>query len=149
MGTSTNYIKEKDIEGAITSIQGETLEKINDQMKNCSCIIECKEKGNGSGFFSLIPFPNKTRSLPVLMTNNHVLSKEDIIKGKKINIYMKEKKFNILVDDSRRVHTNKSYDITIIELHENDGLDINKFLEIDDSIYKNKLDDFFKIGQYI
>ena len=144
MGTSTNYIKEKDIEGAITSIQGETLEKINDQMKNCSCIIECNEKGNASGFFSLIPFPNKTRLLPVLMTNNHVLSKKDIIKGKKINIYMKEKKFNILVNDSRRVYTNKSYDITIIELHENDGLDINKFLEIDDSIYKDILDDSFK-----
>jgi len=51
MGTSSNYIKEKDLEGGITSIPGETLEKINEQMKNCSCKIECIEKGNGSGFF--------------------------------------------------------------------------------------------------
>ena len=32
MGISSNYIQEKDLEGAITSIQGETLEKINDSL---------------------------------------------------------------------------------------------------------------------
>ena len=52
MGTSCNYIKEKDIEGGIISIKSETLEKINEQAKKCSCKIECNEKGNGSGFFS-------------------------------------------------------------------------------------------------
>jgi len=144
MGTSSNYIKEKDLEGGITSIPGETLEKINEQMKNSSCKIECIEKGNGSGFFSLIPFPNKAKLLPVLMTNNHVLPKEDIIKGKKININMKKINFNILLDESRRVYTNKKYDITIIEIKNNDGLDFNKFLEIDDSIYKGNLQEYFK-----
>ena len=139
-----DYIQEKDIEGAITSIQGESLEKINEQMKICSCKIECYEKGNGSGFFSLIPFPNKINLVPVLMTNNHVLQKEDIIKGKKININMKYKKFSILIDDSRKVFTDKNYDITIIEIKNNDGLDFNKFLEIDDSIYKENFQEYFK-----
>ena len=144
MGTSSNYIQEKDLEGAIISIQGENLEKITDQMKNCSCKIECIEKGNGSGFFCLIPFPNKAKLLPVLMTNNHVLPKEDIIKGKKIKINMKKINFNILLDESRRVYTNKNYDITIIEINNNDGLDFNKFLEIDESIYKENLQEYFK-----
>ena len=139
-----DYIQEKDIEGAITSIQGDILEKINEQMKRCSCKIECNEKGNGSGFFSLVPFPNKIYLLPVLMTNNHVLKEEDIIKGKKININMKDKKFSILIDDSRRVFTDKSYDITIIEMNKNDGLDFNTFLEIDDSIYKENFEKYFK-----
>ena len=139
-----DYIEEKDIEGAITSIQGESLEKINEQMKICSCKIECYEKGNGSGFFSLIPFPNKIHLIPVLMTNNHILQKEDIIKGKKININMKDKKFSILIDDSRKVFTDKNYDITIIEIKNNDGLDFNKFLEIDDSIHKENLQEYFK-----
>ena len=144
MGTSSTYIQEKDIDGAIASIQGETLEKINDQKKSCSCKIECNEKGNGSGFFSLIPFPNKAKLLPVLMTNNHVLPKEAIIKGKKININMKEKKFSYLIDDSTKVYTNKKYDITIIEMSDNYGLDFNKFLEIDDSIHKENLQEYFK-----
>ena len=139
-----DYIKEIDFEGAITSIQGDSLEKIKDQMKNCSCKIECNEKGNGSGFFSLVPFPNKTLLVPVLMTNNHVLGKEDIIKGKKINIKMEDKKFSILIDDSRRVFTDQSFDITIIEMINSDGLDFNKFLDIDDSIYKENFYEFFK-----
>ena len=144
MENGYNYIQEKNIDGAITSIQGETLEKINEQMKNCSCIIECIEKGAGSGFFSLIPFPNKTYLVPVLITNNHILPKKDIIKGQKINIYMKEKKFSILIDDSRRIFTDKYYDITIIEMNKNDGLDFNKFLEIDDSIHKEDFKEYFK-----
>jgi len=142
--SSNSYIQEKDIDGAITSIQGETLEKINDQMKNCSCKIESIENGNGSGFFSLVPFPNKTYLMPVLMTNNHVLPKESIIKGKKININIKEKKFSILIEDSTRVYTNESYDITIIEINKNYGLDFNTFLEIDDSIYKENFQEYFK-----
>ena len=144
MGTSSNYIKEKDIVGGITSINSETLEKINEQVKKCSCKIECNGKGNGSGFFSLIPFPKKTRLLPVLMTNNHVLPKEDIINGKKIKINMNNSQLNILIDDSRRVYTDEKYDITIIEINENDRLDINTFLEIDDSIYKENPYEYFK-----
>ena len=149
MGVSNDYIKEKDIEGPITSIQGETLEKINEQMKKCSCKIECIGKGNGTGFLSLIPFPDKANLIPVLMTNNHILPKEDIIKGKKININMKNSKFSILIDDSRRVYTNKIYDITIIEMNKNDGLNFNTFLEIDDSIYKEDSLHILEKDQYI
>ena len=38
----------------------------------------------------------------------------------------------------------KKYDITIIEIKNNDGLDFNKLLEIDDSIYKGNLQEYFK-----
>ena len=34
-------------------------------------------------------------------------------------------------DDSRYFYTNKEYDITIIEIKRNDGLDMESFFEID------------------
>ena len=143
MGSSGNYVREKDHGNSISSIQGETLEKINEQMKKSSCKIE-NEKGNGSGFFCLIPFPDKANRLPVLMTNNHVLPKEDIMKDKIINICMNNHKFSIYIDESRKTYTNEKYDITIIEINIKDKLDINTFLEIDDSIYKENPYEYLK-----
>ena len=35
--------------------------------------------GSGTGFFSLIPFPDKTMQLRTLMTNSHILKKRDIV----------------------------------------------------------------------
>ena len=137
-----DYIPEKNIEGGHNSIKGEILERIREQMKINICIIE-GNKGNGTGFFCLIPFPNKKNQIPVLMTNNHVLSNEDIINGKIINVRMYNKRLSILID-SRSVYTNKKYDITIIEIKNVDGLDCNKFLEIDDSIYKENPYIYFK-----
>ena len=134
----------KDSFGGIISIQGDSLEIINEQMKSCSCKIECNDKAYGSGFFCLVPFPNKIHLLPVLMTNYHVLKKEYIMKGKKVNINLRDKKISILIDDSRRIFTDELYDITIIEMKENDGLDFNNFLEIDDSIHKNNFEEYFK-----
>ena len=127
----------------ITSVQGENLEKIIEQMNDCLCKVECNI-GSGTGFFSLIPFPNKINRIPVLMTNNHVLQEKDIIKGKKINISMNNNKFSFYIDDSRKVYTSKYYDITIIEIKENDGFNFNKFLEIDDNIYKQNFNDYYR-----
>ena len=146
MGTSksNNYEPEKYIKGGIISFEGKNLKKITEQIEKCSCIIECDE-GKGTGFFCLIPFPNKKNLLPVLMTNNHVLSEKNLIKGNKIYIKMNNKKFYILID-SRKVYTNEQYDITIIEIkkNENEELNVNSFLEIDDSIQSNYGYDYFK-----
>ena len=139
----SNYEKEIKLKNAIDSVEGRVLEKITEQMIKASCIIE-KNKGQGTGFFCLIPFPNKIHPLPVLMTNNHILSKEDIIKGRIINISMKHNKFNILIDGSRKVYTDEIYDITIIEMKAVDGLNFNAFLEIDDLIYEEKPYEYFK-----
>ena len=133
MGTSANndYIKEKGQK--IEPIQIGGMQKIIEQMNTSLCLIECSDKTNGTGFFCLIPFPDKTKQIPVLMTNNHILSKDDITEDKIINFEMNHKKYRILIE-SRRVYTNEKYDITIIELKKSDGLDYNKFLEIDDSV---------------
>ena len=48
-------------------ISFDKLKNIIKQMKNCICRIKFREEG--SGFFCLIPFPDKSNLLPVLMTN--------------------------------------------------------------------------------
>ena len=78
------------------------------------------------------------------MTNNHVLSKEDITKGRTINIKIKNENYNIIIDDLRKVYTDENYDITIIEMKKNDGLNFNTFLEIDYSIYNENPYEYFK-----
>ena len=45
-------------------------ENILNQMNNCVCRIY--NKGEGTGFFTKIPF--KSKLLPVLITNNHIIN---------------------------------------------------------------------------
>ena len=52
--------------------------------------------------------------------------------------------YKIIIDNKRKTFTNKDYDITIIELKPNDGLNYDSFLDIDDNINDNDLN-----GKYI
>ena len=56
--------------------------------------------------------------------------------NKTIKIIGNKKEYNILIDDSRKIFINddNKYNIVIIEIKENDGLDLNSFLEIDTNI---------------
>ena len=74
-------------------------------MKNCICKIYLKNGENGTGFFCKIPFNNII--LPVLITNNHVLNKNDIKDNNiiKISIYNNEIK-EIIIDNLRKKYTN-------------------------------------------
>ena len=118
----------------------EGTKKILSQMENCICQIYPK-KGNGTGFFCKIPFPNENNLLNVLITNNHILDEEAIKNNKKIEFIMfnKEKKIKkeIIMDESRKRYTFKNekegIDITIIEIKPNID-NINNFLEIDDEV---------------
>ena len=73
-----DIIKEKLMNKSIDPISFQSSEIIIHQMKNCVCKI--KNKGsNGTGFFTKIPCCNTL--IKVLITNNHVINKEDIEKG--------------------------------------------------------------------
>ena len=119
------------------------LEIIIEQSKRYLCKIN---NGVGSGFFCAIPFPDKYNKLPVLITNNHVLKEKDIINGKKIEFSVDNNKFKfeIIIDEYRKTYTNKMYDITIIELKEKDGVDINSLLEIDEQIFDDNLQEIYE-----
>ena len=54
-----------------------------------------------------------------------------------------KKIMDIKLDSSRKKYTNKKYDVTIIEIKEDDKIKDNSFLQIDENIYQENLKDFF------
>ena len=122
------------------------LKIIIKQIETSICKIRCQDGGNGTGFFCIIPFPDKFHQIPVLMTNHHVISEDDLGKNNKIKFTINNDKlsFEITIDDFRKIYTNKSYDVTIIEIKENDNLDMNSFLEIDDQIFNDNPNDIYR-----
>ena len=103
-------------------------------------ILEISKKSNvnnqkkGIAFFCLIPFPDKYNLLPILITNYRVI--KDSIFKKKITFLLEDKNYEIELEYDRKVYLSEKYDITIIEIRKEDGLDINTFLEIDENIFK-------------
>ena len=88
----------------------------------------------GTGFFCMIPFPNKFSLLPVLITNNHVIGEDpnSIFIGAKVNFYVKkgDKSYQIILDKNRKVYTNEKIDVTInaiIERVDEDDINITHF----------------------
>ena len=75
-----------------------------------------------------------------IITCNHVIDNDIIGKIKKFNISFENEKYSyeINIDDSKIVYTNKENDATIIEIKSKDGLEKHSFLEIDESLYKSK-----------
>ena len=125
-------IQEKDIQDSIKPIPIKSMEIILEQMKNCVCKIH-SGKTKGTRFFTKIPFKNTL--IPVLITNNHVLSINDIMYGKNITISLNNETIfkNIIIDEKRKRYTNEILDVTIIELNEKtDG--IKYFLALDNQI---------------
>ena len=58
------------------------------------------------------------------------------------------KHYSIIIDKTRKIYTNKVFDITIIEIKETDNLDIS-LLEIDDDIFNSPLESFIKKDIYL
>ena len=136
-----DYNKELNPKNVCDSIYSEALPVIMEQTKNSVCRVNKKSKGTGTGFLCKIPFPDSFTLLPVLITNYHILAKKDIIEGNKIelNFNNEEKKIILTIDNSRKIYTSdeKEYDITIIEIKHNDGIDMQNFLDVDDYLFKN------------
>ena len=116
----------------------ECYEKIGAQMENCICQID-RGDAMGTACFCKIPFPDLEHTLPVLITNNHVIDEELLFKKNgKIRISIKkENNFKEIYLDGRKKMTfsENNLDITIIEIKEEDN--IKNFLELDDKIINN------------
>jgi len=115
----------------ITSKQSE---KIIKQSKIYICKIYFGKKF-GTGFLCKIPFPDKNNCLPVLITNNHVIEKEKLLKDKKLEITFDDDKIKkiIYITPERRIYSIKedySYDLTIIEIFPEED-NIFHFFEIE------------------
>ena len=118
-------------------ISYECTKKIIEQMERDICLINIGVK-KGTGFFCKIPFPKKENMLPILITNNNIID-EDLLNQENIkielNIKGQENIKEIINTNNRMKYTNKDYDITIIEIKEEDN--IKNFLELDDIIIDN------------
>ena len=85
-------------------------------------------------FFTKIPY--KSKLLPVLITNNHVINQDDILNNKDISLYLNNDKIikTIKLDNNRLIYTNEKLDVTIIEIKENKDNLNNKYLELEENI---------------
>ena len=111
--------KEKEIKNSPNPVSIQGTKTILFQMQNCICKIIKSDGITGTGFFCKIPF--KTNLLPVLITNNHLLSENDIEINKIIEFTINDDniKGEIKIDDKRIVNSYKELDVTIIEIRPN------------------------------
>ena len=130
--------------GKLDKYEEEAL--IQKQMEESICKISKNNKNKGTGFFCKIPFPDYKHLLPVLITNNNVLGKNDINEGRQIDISLNNDNeiYKIMIDDRKKYINSRSFNITIIEIKKDDGLDFDNFLEIDENIYENNLIETYK-----
>ena len=109
----------------------EQLQRIINLSKKSIVKIK-KQNMFSTGFLCNVHFPDK-KTLPILITCNHMLNEDDITVGKKIDFSLDNDKifYQILIDETRKVYSNRVYDITFIEIKKSDGLDISSFFEVD------------------
>ena len=118
------------------------VDKINKQMEKCVCKIY-GEDNIGTGFFIKINGQNN-KIYPILVTNNHILKKEDIEKGKEITISINndDKYLIINIDESRIIFIDNLFESTFVQIKEAEDQFLNTcdYLEIDErTYYKNGL----------
>ena len=119
-----------------------------EQMKKCICKIKLDNK-QGTGFFCKIPFPDQSKMLTVFITDNHIIDKNQLYKNsEKIKIDIKEElEIKEIELNNRMKYTNEEYDVTIIEIKEEDN--IKNYLKLDDSIINDIENNINKNRDYI
>ena len=144
-------MKESDSLSSI-SLTGEQIQTILEQVNNSLCQIKT-ESLEGLGFFCLIPYLNSSQDLDngklhsVLITCNSIFGIKDLKKENNIKLSYKNKEKIIIIDESRHIYSNRIFDVTIIELKENE-FPKNVFLKLDDKIndfdFNSDLKEYFE-----
>ena len=130
-------------------ISYECTKKIMEQMERDICKIYAGAN-QGTGFFCKIPFPDQNKMLPVLITNNSIINNDLLFERNakiKIDIIEEEEIKEIIINKNRMIYTNEEYDITIIEIKNEDN--IKSYLELDDAILNDILNNKNKNKKYI
>ena len=128
-------IDEGRIKGAIDPISLEKTEKIVEQMKSSICQVYGKE--TGTGFFCKIPYEGK--SIPVLMTNYHIIDDDFLKNNKEFKISINNGKNDFInINEKTKIYSSirDEYDIMIIKLQEEKN--IYHYLELDEDLFKEK-----------
>ena len=95
----------------------------------------CKINGNkiGTGFFCRINYLDY--SIPVLITNNHVIDESFMELKNQLKVYINDESYIIGINKKNIIYSSErnKYDIIIIKLREGE---IKNFLQIDQNIFK-------------
>ena len=111
--------------------------------ENCICSINGNL--NGTGFFCKIEFEGKL--IPVLITNYHVVNDDFMNQNQKLTFYIKNDLHSIDIKYNKIYSSIRDeYDMMIIRLKEGE---VDNYLEIDDNIFDNSVDDYENESIYI
>ena len=100
---------------------------------NNICQINSNNGVNGVGTFATILFPNSYFSVKVLMTSNRIINIQNLTPGNKIELYLNHIKRNIInnIDNNRKCYSSDVYQLTIIQIKNEDILYDIDFIEVD------------------
>ena len=117
-------------------LDAKTIMKFLPRAIKAVCEIKLLE-GFGSGFFCKIPYTeNNNLLLPVLITANHVLTKEILNSKNDIEIIINEEP-KVLPLEQRKIWNDENMDFTCIEIKEKED-SIDTFFSLDDHVkYKD------------
>ena len=112
----------------------------------------CRINGNmkGTGFFCKIESTGEL--IPVLITNYHVVNDDFMNQNTKLTFYVKDDVKDVLhsinIDKDSKIYSSirNKYDMMIIRLKEGE---VNNYLEIDENIFDNSVDDYKNESIYI
>jgi V8-like Glu-specific endopeptidase len=137
MENGKECIPEKVVNYHQKKIPIEIMKILFDYTEKKICKIYCNDGGRGTGFFCTIPLDDLNNNLKVLMTNNYIIGENDLKPDKIIKFILNNEKEEkeIILDEERIKYTSEKYDITIIEIKDNDGIKNESFLEIDNKIF--------------
>ena len=98
------------------------------QLKESLCQIINKNNKKGVGFFCHIPFPTIEHLLPVLITNNKILTSDEISFGQNINLILNSKeKYEVKIEESSKIYNKNG--IIMIEVKKDEKLNHENFLK--------------------
>ena len=134
---------EKKIKNSPDYVSISGTQTILSQMKNSICKIKINN-ANGTGFFCKIPYENK--EMNVLMTNYHILDEKYYNQNDSLNLFINDEEEEKIINlkNKRITYFNKLYDLTLIELKESDGISINKYLELDNNLFKKEIKAYYE-----
>ena len=115
----------------IEPINISSSKKILEQMINCICKIEVRNKKIGTGFVC------KVNSMIFLMTCYSIIDEKYLKENKELDLSLNDGNAHIKIDlrIKREIYFNKEYATTFIELRKEDK--IKNFIELDDNLFED------------
>ena len=125
----------------------ESTTKILNQMKKSVFRICCTDGIKGTGFFCKIYLTKKTKYVPVLISNYHIIKEGSEIEIQKYD--GKGKYSQTIKLDDKFKYSNPLHDISIIEIKEMEEDPSIEFMELDDDVISGKNFGFIGSSIYI